>query len=198
MTAIWLMLLVALAGAPPHRGPETDQVQPSSASAPALSDDEVAERVDAYLGTIDTPITADEWRALGPRAVDRLASIAVDTDSLSTRRAKAVGALSVLGGARARQVVRDTVRSEDAPFAVRASAIRGLAQLLGPQALAKELQPVLHGARETPIRATAAEVLAGHAGTTGCSAVKTQVAREPPQARAQFSRALKKCGLPPP
>jgi hypothetical protein len=198
MNAIWLTLLVALAGRPPHHGPQTDQVQPSSVSAPALSDDEVAQRVDAYLGAIDTPITADEWRALGPRAVDRLASVAVDTEALSTRRAKALGALSVIGGARARQVVLDTARSEDAPFAVRASAIRGLGHLLGPQALAKELQPVLHGAREAPIRATAAEVLAGHAGTTGCSAVKAQVAREPHQERMQFSRALKQCGLPAP
>jgi len=194
MTAISLTLLLALAGRPAHHAPATEQVQPSTASPVALTDDEVAQRVDEYLGTIDTPITADEWRALGPRAVNRLAAVATDPEALSSRRAKALGALSVLGGARARQVVLDTARSEQAPFAVRASAIRGLGQFLGPQALAKELKPVLQGSGEVPLRATAAEVLAGHAGAAGCSAVRTQLAREPSETRAQFARALHQCG----
>ena len=194
MTAISLTLLLALAGRPAHQAPATEQVQPSTASPQALSDQEVAQRVDEYLGTIDTPITADEWRALGPRAVNRLAAVATDTEALSSRRGKALGALTALGGARARQVVLDTARSEQAPFAVRASALRGAGHLLGPKSLSTALSPVLEKAHEAPVRATAAEVLAAHAGASGCSAVRAQVAREPQETRGHFARALESCG----
>ena len=192
MTAISLTLLLALAGRPAHQAPATEQ--PSTASPQALSDQEVAQRVDEYLGTIDTPITADEWRALGPRAVNRLAAVATDPEALSSRRGKALGALTALGGARARQVVLDTARSEQAPFAVRASALRGAGHLLGPKSLATTLSPVLEKARDAPVRATAAEVLAAHAGASGCSAVRAQVAREPQETRGHFARALERCG----
>lgn len=194
MTALSLTLLLALAGRPAHQLPAPAPAQQPAASAPALSDAEVAQRVDAYLGSIDTPITADEWRGLGPQAVAPLAATATNPDALSTRRAKALGALSILGGARARQVVLDAARSEKEPFAVRASALRGAGRLLGPKALAKELKPVLQGAREAPLRATAAEVLAGRGGASGCAAVRAQAAREPGEVRGQFARALERCG----
>jgi hypothetical protein len=195
MTAISLTLLLALAGGRPvHHAPATEQAQPPAASPSALSDEEVAQRVDEYLGTIDTPITADEWRALGPRAVNRLAAIATDAEALSTRRAKAVGALSVLGGSRARQVVVELAQSEQAPFAVRASALHGAGRLLGAKSLSKTLGPVLEKAREPPVRAVAADVLAGRAGASGCSAVRAQVAREPEETRGHFARALERCG----
>jgi len=195
MTATSLMLLIALGGRPvPHQLPPPAAEQAPAAPAPALSDEEVAHRVDAYLGSIDTPITADEWRALGPRAVARLSTVATDSGALSTRRAKALGALSILGGAQSKQVILDAAQSEEAPFAVRASALRGAGRLLTPSALAKTISPVLQHAREAPVRAVAAEVLAGHAGASGCTAVRAQVARESGQAHAQFTRAMARCG----
>ena len=195
MNAISLTLLLALAGRPVHHVPTTEpQPQAPAAAAPALTDAELARRVDEYLGTIDTPITADEWRALGPRAVAPLAAVATDADALPTRRAKALGALSILGGAQSKQVILDTAQSEEAPFAVRASALRGAGRLLTPSALAKTISPVLQHAREAPVRAVAAEVLAGHAGASGCTAVRAQVARESGQAHAQFTRAMARCG----
>ena len=53
---------------------------------------------------------------------------------------------------------------------------------------------MLEKAREAPVRATAAEVLAAHAGASGCSAVRAQVAREPQETRGHFARALERCG----
>ncbi|GEJ59349.1 hypothetical protein [Anaeromyxobacter diazotrophicus] len=194
MTALSLALLLALGGRPTHPLPPSPAAQAPAATSPALSDEEVAQRVDGYLSSIDTPVTAAEWRALGPAAVGRLAAVATDAGALPTRRAKALGALSVLGGARARQVVLETAQSEQAPFAVRASALRGAGRLLGPKTLAKKLAPVLQQAREAPVRATAAEVLAGHAGAAGCAAVRAQAAREPGEARGHFARALERCG----
>ena len=192
MTAISLTLLLALAGRPAHQAPATEQ--PSTASPQALSDQEVAQRVDEYLGTIDTPITADEWRALGPRAGWRGPPGRWRPPRAGSRRGKALGALTALGGARARQVVLDTARSEQTPFAVRASALRGAGHLLDPKSLSKTLSPVLEKARDAPVRATAAEVLAAHAGASGCSAVRAQVAREPQETRGHFARALERCG----
>jgi hypothetical protein len=195
MTAVSLTLLLALgARSAQHRPPPPPAEQAPAASAPTLTDEEVAKRVDTLLGSLDTPISADAWRALGPRAVARLASVASDEGALSTRRAKAIGALSALGGPRAQQVVVATAQSEQAPFAVRASALRGAGQLLEPSALAKAISPVLHDASQAPARAVAAEVLAAHAGSSGCAAVRAQVAREPDHARAQFARALDRCG----
>jgi hypothetical protein len=195
MNAISLTLLLALAGRPVHHAPTTEQQPQAPAAAPAaLTDAELARRVDEYLGTIDTPITADEWRALGPRAVTPLAAVATDADALPTRRAKALGALSVLGGTRARQVVLDTAASEQAPFAVRASALHAAGRLVGPKSLSKTLSPVLEKAREAPVRAVAAEVLAARSGANGCSAVRAQVSREPQATRGHFARALERCG----
>jgi HEAT repeat protein len=195
MTVISLALLLALGGRATHLPAPTPAAPGApAASVPALTDVEVAQRVDAYLGTIGTPITADEWRALGPRAVAPLAAVATDGGALSTRRAKALGALSILGGGQARQVVLSMAQSEQAPFAVRASALRGAGQLLGPSALTKTISPVLQNAREAPVRALAAEVLASRAGASGCAIVRTQVAREQREVRAQFSRALERCG----
>ena len=199
MTAISLALLLALGGRATHLpAPPPAASGVPAASAPALTDVEVAQRVDTYLGTIDTPITADEWRALGPRAVAQLAGVATDSGALSTRRAKALGALAILGGGRAQQVVLSMAQSEQAPFAVRASALRGAGQLLGTTALAKAISPVMQNARDAPVRAVAAEVLASRAGASGCDAVRTQVALEPRQARAQFTHALERCGAPAP
>ncbi len=195
-----IALLVALAGlGTPARNarPAASPPPAAAATAPAeqLSDSEIAERVRTYLGSIDTPISAERWRALGPRAVPALEAV-VRAKGMPSRRAKAVGALSALGGTRARKVVLETARSEEEPFAVRASALRGAGRLLAPKDLAKELRPMLEGARDPSVRATAADVLARHAGSSSCEAIRVQAAREGNDQRAQFSPALERCGSP--
>jgi HEAT repeat protein len=202
MTVLSLTLLLALAAPgtparnarPQAREPATD-ASPSEAQAPTptLTDEEVSQRVRTYLGAIDTPITAAQWRQLGSRAVPALESVLHDPDALPSRRAKAVEALSVIGGQRAKQLVVETARSDQEPFGVRASALRGAGRLLGQKELAVELRPVMENAREAPVRATAADVLAHHAGASSCAAVRAQVRREHGHERAQFSRALERC-----
>jgi hypothetical protein len=196
MTALSLTLLVALAGigTPPRGGrPAQSGTATEAAPAPALSDADVAGRVHTYLASIDTPVTVAQWRALGPRAVAPLEAVLQDHDSMPSRRAKAVEALSVIGGERARQLVVQTARSEQEPFGVRASALRGAARVLSQKELVAELQPVMENARRGPIRATAAEVLARHGGASACTAVRAQAGRERAQGRSQFSRALERC-----
>ncbi len=199
MMALPLALALALAapGTPARNRPASRPTSTSAAeAAPAadLSDAEVAERVRTYLGAIDSPVRADQWRALGTAAVPVLEAVAKDPEALPTRRAKAVGALSVLGGTRARRVVLDVARSEEAPFAVRASALDGAGHLLAAKDLVRELRPVMEKAADAPVRATAAEILARHAPRSTCGAVRAQAARERDDGRSSFGAALERCG----
>jgi len=197
MTALSLTLLVALTapGTPARNARPTGNDAPA-ATAPAqdLSDAEVASRVNTYLGAIDTPISADRWRALGSRAVAPLEAVLRDPGALPSRRAKAVEALSVVGGARARQLVLQTARSEDEPFGVRASALRGAPRVLAQKELVKQLRPVMESAQDPTVRAAAAEVLSRHAAKASCAAVRAQARREDEGVRGRFANAVERCG----
>jgi hypothetical protein len=196
MIALPLALALALAGidTPARNRPRAPAAREEAAPSSDMSDAEVAQRVRTYLGAIDVPVSADRWRALGPRAVPILAGIAKDSQELPSRRAKALGALSILGGTSAQQTVLDVARNEAAPFAVRASAIEGAGRLVAAKDLARELKPVLEGAADAPVRAVAAETLARRAPRSACSAVRAQAAREGAGHRASFGRALERCG----
>lgn len=200
MTALSLTLLLALSGV----GTPARNARPPSTEAPAegsaaqsLSDEELASQVHTYLGSIDTPISAARWRALGPRAVAPLAKVVEDRGSMPSQRAKAVEALSVLGGSRARQVVLGVARSDDEPFGVRASALRSAGRMLGARQLVRELRPVMEKAPDAPTRATAAEVLARHAPRSACQAVRAQAGREKRDVRLQYGRAMERCQAAP-
>ncbi|HEX9288652.1 MAG TPA: hypothetical protein VF904_03925 [Anaeromyxobacteraceae bacterium] len=195
MTALSLTLLVALTapGTPARNARPRSDTPAATAPAPDLSDAEVESRVRTYLGAIDTPISADRWRALGPRAVAPLEAVLRDPEALPSRRAKAVEALSVVGGARARQLVLETAHSEQEPFGVRASALRGAPRVLPAKELVKQLRPVMEGAQDPTVRAAAAEVLARHAAKSSCAAVRAQASREG-EARGQFANAVERCG----
>ncbi len=204
MIAAPLALLLALAAAPEMDRPPPAPRAPAPATsasteagtnAPAPTDAELQERIDSYLGAIDTPVTGAHGQALGPRAVPVLESVVRDPTALPSRRARAVEALSQIGGARAEKVVLDVARSEAEPFGVRAVALRAAPRLLSTKDLSTELRPVLEGAREAPVRATAAEVLAERGGQAGCAAVRAQLDRESGHARAQFNGAAERCNL---
>jgi hypothetical protein len=196
MTALPLAFLLVLSGiGTPARneGPRATAVPATGAPAAEASDAEIASQVRSYLGAIDTPVSEERWRSLGARAVAPLEAVVRDPRALPSRRARAVEALSVIGGERARAVVVETARSEREPFAVRASALRGAPRVLPAKELSSQLRPVMERARAAPVRAAAAEVLAGHAGASSCKAVKAQAAREASAGRGRFSRALSRC-----
>ncbi len=199
MTTLQLALLLALAApaTPARNARPAAEAEVAPAASSALSDAEVARRVRSYLATIDTPISAARWRALGPRAVPWLESVVADRTALPSRRARSLDALSFIGGDRATQLLLDTAHADGEPFAVRASALRGAGRLLPPDRLTAELRSVLEGARHTTLRAAAAEVLARRATGPACGAVRAQVARERPRDRGQFSAALERCGVTP-
>ena len=186
----WL-LFAALLATP--RLPHGQHPPPPAATEPQpqLSVDEVRERVKGYLGAIDKPITADNWRALGPHAAEVLEPIATDEDALPTRRAKALEGLVAVAPERAARLVGGIARDEEQPVVLRVAALHGAGELLSGKRALRELKPVLRSARSAGMRSTAAEVLSRH--KSGCAAVREQAAREAAEHRGAYDAALARC-----
>jgi hypothetical protein len=185
---IWLLIGLMLAAPAPRRG----QRAPGPAPAETLSDEEIARRANAYLASIDTPISREQWRALGPRAALVLEPIIEDGSAMPTRRAKAVEGLAAAAPERAALIVGKLARDEAQPVVVRVAALHGARHVLPSAKLVAEVKPVLEEARDAGIRGVAAEMLTHAKG--GCAAVKARVEREGPDERAAYERALKRCG----
>jgi hypothetical protein len=193
MTALLLAALLAAPAAQADQQSRALPQQPDANFSRELSDDDIRETVRSYLGSIDTPITADRWRALGPRAAPVLEQIAQDHERLPTRRARALEGLSFVGSQRAPELMVQLAQRESEPAVVRMSAMRGAGRLLEPAKLLSVLQPVLTLDKNAHLRATAAEVLARRVPSAGCASVREQVGRETSEKRLAFARAVKAC-----
>jgi len=159
-----------------------------------LTDAELSDRVDAYLRTIDEPVTPDEWRALGPKAIPLLEGIAADPRALPTTRAQALWALIYLEGARASQVLRRAAQEESLPLSVRLAGVRGLAAVTPPETLEQTLRPVLEGANDARVRAVAAERLVKNGTGNSCELVRARAAVEDANGKALLAPAIEACG----
>ena len=51
--------------------PLVEQINALEPQMQQLTDEQLHERVKTYLGAIDRPITAERWKALGPKAAPR-------------------------------------------------------------------------------------------------------------------------------
>jgi hypothetical protein len=189
LAAALLATLAGIAAALPP-GPRLEP-PPSPQGAP-LTGEALRGRIEAYLGSIDTPIGADRWRALGPEAAGVLASHAISASELPTRRARALAGLVAVGGPRAEQVIADLARKDGEPYVVRLAAMRGAADILPEKHAAALLRPLMEKAPEPRLRAVAAEALA-RGSRAACPAVEAQADREKPEERVRFERALARC-----
>ena len=183
-----VFLLAALIAAP--RAPRASPA-PEQPAQEQLSDAELRERVEGYLGAIDRPIGAARWKALGPQAAPLLEAVIADEAQFPSRRAKAVDGLVAAAPDRAAAVVGKLARDERQPSVVRIAAMYGAGQVLPSPKAVSELRPVLRTAKSRGIRAQAAEVLARKQG--GCAEVRGQVEREQAENRDAFARAMKQC-----
>jgi HEAT repeat protein len=153
----------------------------------------VRAQVESYLGSVDTPVTPAQWKALGPEGAQVLEQIAQDQKKLPTRRARAVSALAIVGAPGASQLAIDLAQRESEKSVVRMSAVRAAGQLLDPAALMTAMKPVLERATDLHVRAATAEVLTARAPKEACALVRAQSAHEKPDTRPAFARALKTC-----
>ena len=183
MTSI---LLASLLCALPPRGtaPATGQPAPQQ----PLSDEEIRERIDTFMGTIDTRISPEQWKALGTRGAAILEGLAQDPNLLPSRRAKAVVGLSAIGAETSSGVLLSLARSQQAPVNVRLTAVHGIAGVVAPSEIAPALKPILEESEEGHVRAAAAEVLSRHGG---CGLVRAQARRE--RDALTLQRAVQSC-----
>jgi len=165
---------------------------PAAAGTPS-PDEALRQRIDAYLGSIDTPIPASRWRALGPGAVPILAAVARDAAELPTWRARALAALSLIGGDEAIEAAKGVALAEG-PLLVRVEAVDSLARLVPKAELGAALGPVMARADHPGVRAAAAQALALRGTPADCPAVEAQAAAEPAPERPRYRRALEACG----
>jgi HEAT repeat protein len=169
------------------------QNRPPEGTTVTARPEQVRAQVDSYLDSIDTPIRPEQWRALGPDAATALEAIAQDPRKLPTRRARALSALAIVGSPRASRLIITIAQRESEKSVVRMSALKAAGDLLDPAGLVVAVKPVLEGAKDTRVRATAAGVLARRSPKEGCASVRSQSAREKAEVRASFARALGDC-----
>jgi hypothetical protein len=157
---------------------------------PSGDDDALRARIAPLLGAIDRPVPADAWRRLPPGALRALEEMASDPAAFALHRARALEGAALLGsdGGVHRRLANDPAT----PFAVRASAIRGLAAISSSD---PALGALLASDPDRRVRATAADALARTAPDRACAAVRAQAAREGTDGRGAFRHALASCGL---
>ena len=189
-----LIAAVVIASGPSREAAKKALTPASTGVAAELSEAEVAEQAAAFLGAIDTPISLEQWRSLGPRAQATLAAVADDGEALPTRRARAIDGLTIVGGTGSRTRFAHLAESEAEPFVVRLAAVRGLGAIVPPGELPAVLLRLLSSARDSRVRAATAEVLSTNAQGT-CPVIDAQLKREGQDGRAQFHRAATACGL---
>jgi HEAT repeat protein len=195
------LLFAALLAAPGAIAPKAQARQPSAPAADEetvetndeLSDEDVRKHVNGYLGSIDTPIQPNQWKSLGPRAVPILERIATNRQELPTRRAKAIDGLAALGDAKAPALFMSIAGKDGEKINVRFAAVRGLAQVTPRSHAADALKPILEKARDSRVRALAAEQIAIRSRGRACDVVRAQMERENEDARGQYRRAMKQC-----
>jgi hypothetical protein len=187
IAAVTLALLAAAAPEPACTPPGAAACEPATPASP-----EVREKVRAYLGAIDRPITPETWLALGPGAETVLAEVAA-SDDFPSRRSLALEGLAAFGGPRAEALHRRLAVAGAAPAAVRRAAVRGLARVLPSDRLPEVLGPLLERDPDDTIRRTAAEALATRAPGLACGAVRAQARREGIRGDALYARALGAC-----
>jgi len=83
-------------------------------------------RIEALLGTRDTAVTAEQWRASGDDARAILEAIASDPNSLPTKRARAVEGIVALRTVHANELLVRFAHAEKEPEVLRMAAVRGL------------------------------------------------------------------------
>jgi len=184
-----VLLLAALIAAPrTSRGSPTPS---TPAQQQELTDEQVRERVQAYLGAIDRAASPERWKALGPRAAPVLEAVIADQGQFPSVRAKAVDGLVAVAPDRAATLVGKLARDEKEQVVVRVAALQGAGQVLQGQRTLTELRPVLRSAKSAGLRAEAADVISRKKG--GCVEVRDQVAREKGENREAFRRAMDRC-----
>lgn len=157
---------------------------------------ELRGQVNAYLSSIDTPITKAQWKALGPEAAPLLQQIATSSESLPLRRARAIDGWSAVAGAAGSDWLVTLAKSEQEQFVVRRSALRASQARMGAGQFLQTFQPLLTENSDPRIQNEAGQALIARAPTQGCAAVRSTIAAQR-QPGESLLALLKRCGAKP-
>jgi hypothetical protein len=186
MNVLIITLAISLGGVP--------QAAARAKSAGAgMPSGELREQVRTFLSTIDTPVTAQQWRALGPDAAAVLMEVAGGESELPTRRARAVEALGMRQDAAAAKLVND-LAARASNKVIRLAAVRAMPQVSKSAAAQAALAPILEDA-DVHVRAAAASALSS-LGTGGCQLAQKRLKRESGEERAVMERSTAACNKP--
>ncbi|HEX4383138.1 MAG TPA: hypothetical protein VH083_09325 [Myxococcales bacterium] len=141
--------------------------------APALTEADVRARIETYLDTFEQGVPEAQWQALGPQAEPILLEV-LNGNGLPTRRAKAVTGLVALAGVKTPALLSDLSLDETKPLSVRLAAVRGLSQLTPDVLLVEKLRPVVEGAKDVRVSATAARMLVKRVPASACGLVRAR------------------------
>ncbi|MFL5318668.1 MAG: HEAT repeat domain-containing protein [Myxococcaceae bacterium] len=97
--------------------------------------DDVRAKVMALLSGYEYVPTAEDWKRVGPGALDVLAEIAADSTQLPTRRTRAVACMGQLDTPKASERLTTLVTNEKLEPQYRGTAIEALGAKLGDKAL---------------------------------------------------------------
>src|SRR4051812_41716041 len=95
-----LLLMLWVSGVPRPSAPAVSAEPTQSVALPAqMTDAEVEHQISVYLNAIETPISTERWRALGPHGAQVLQQISSDPSHLPTRRSMALDGLVAIAPA---------------------------------------------------------------------------------------------------
>lgn len=161
------------------------------AAAAAPSEAAVREMLAPFLGTIDRPVSIEDWRRLPPGALPVLERIAADPSAFATERALALDGAAALGSDG--QLHRRLAADAAAPIAVRHAALRSLPSVLQPVEARRVLAGLMDSDPDPGIRGASARAIARAFPSQGCAGVRAQWKREERVGRAALQRALSAC-----
>lgn len=157
----------------------------------APSEAALREQLAPYLGTIDRPISTEDWRRLPPEALPVLERIAADPSAFATQRALALDGAAALGSDG--QLHRRLATDPDAPLVLRHAALRALPSVLAPAEAQRVLEGLMGADADPGLRGASAKVIARAFPARGCAGVRAQWKREDRVGRAALQRALTEC-----
>lgn len=161
------------------------------AAAAAPTEAAIREQLAPYLGTIDRPVSAEDWRRLPPEALAVLERIAADPTAFATQRALTLEGAAALGSDG--QLHRRLATDPAAPAVVRHAALRALPSVLPPAEAQRALVGLMGADPDPGIRGASARVIARAFPAQGCVGVRARWQREDRVGRAALQHALTEC-----
>lgn len=168
----------------------------AASAAPTRDLNETALQIRAYLGSIDTPISPEQWRALGAQAIPQLETIATNLKELPTQRAKAMEGLAAFGSSVDQPTAQFLLRianDDSQVFTVRRTALYAYGEVAKKEQLLSTVKPLMEHSTDHRLRFQAAQLLVRHAPSDACDSIKVQSTHEKAEVHHRWHQLTREC-----